>query len=294
MALRSDSSISIIFPAYNEQDNIALAAEQAIVCARSLFENWEIIIVNDGSKDRTGEIIDELARNESRVTAIQLSGNGGYGVALRSGIQAATKDLVFFCDSDLQFHLSELVLLLTWIEQYDIVIGYRVNRHDPFHRRLNAMGWNWLVRMVLGLRVRDIDCAFKLFRRTVFDAVSIDAVGAMINTEILVQAVGRNFKIKEVPVTHFPRMKGEQSGANLKVVLKAFRELAQLYRKLSGVEPLLIRFDRRRGHSSPPGRRKGQRRRVDLCINFRDRRRRIGDPGLCSEFELRSSEKVAG
>lgn len=276
MALVSRHSISIVFPAYNEEDNVASAVEQAAHCAESLFPDWEVIVVNDGSKDRTGAIIDDLAKGNERVVPIHHNGNGGYGKALRSGIQAATKDLVFFCDSDLQFHLGEMVLLLTWIEQYDLVIGYRVRRQDAFHRRMNAFGWGMLVRLVLGLKVRDIDCAFKLFRRPLFQAIKIDAVGAMVNTDILVQATRMGFRLKEVPVTHFPRMKGTQTGANIRVILKAFRELIQLRRKLATVGPIVTRVDRRRLQSPIDfrDRRKADRRKVNLCINFTDRRRR--------------------
>ena len=199
MALKSERSISIVFPAHNEQDNIREAVQQAMACAGSLFRDWEVIVVNDGSQDRTGEIVREMEQCDNRLIAVHHSKNGGYGAALRSGFQAATKELLFFCDSDLQFHLSELVLLLTWIEQHDYVIGYRVNRQDPIHRRFNAGSWNRLVRTVLGLKVKDIDCAFKLFRRSMFDVIKIDAVGAMVNTEILVQAKRMGFRCREVP-----------------------------------------------------------------------------------------------
>ena len=140
MALKARQDISIVFPAYNEEENIAKAAEQAIYFLESIFYDWEIIIVNDGSQDKTGEIINGLAQYHPKLLAVHHQGNQGYGAALKSGIQWASKELVFFCDSDLQFHLSELLLPLTWIEQYDIVIGYRAKRRDPVHRHLNAGG----------------------------------------------------------------------------------------------------------------------------------------------------------
>jgi len=140
--------------------------------------------------------------------------------------------LIFFSDSDLQFDISELSNLLYWIKEYDIVIGYRKNRRDPFVRRLYAFGWNTLVKLAFDLKVKDINCAFKIFKRHVFDKIRIDATGAMINTDILAQAVKYGFKIKEVPVTHYPRLKGKQTGANIKVIFKAFEELFRLHRKL--------------------------------------------------------------
>lgn len=276
MALVAQHSISIIFPAYNEEDNIAKAVGQAVQCMQLLFRDWEVIVVDDGSRDKTGEIIDGLAEQNPRVIALHHGANQGYGAALKTGILQASKELIFFCDSDLQFHLSELVLPLTWIEQYDIVIGYRSKRQDPLHRRFNAFGWNTLVRLLLGLKVKDIDCAFKLFRRVVFQAIQIDAVGAMVNTDILVQAIRMGFKIKEIPVTHFPRLQGKQTGANLHVVLKAFKELVRLYRKLRNIHPIVIEYDRRREphRPAPQERRRAERRQVMLPINFPDRRRR--------------------
>jgi glycosyltransferase involved in cell wall biosynthesis len=278
MALRSDRTISIVFPAYNEEDNIEAAVEQATACAESMFSDWEVIVVNDGSTDRTGEILRQLEEKDRRLKTVHFEGNGGYGKALRTGLETATQELVFFCDSDLQFHLSELVLLLTWIEQFDYVIGYRVRRSDPPHRLLNAWGWRMLVRMMLGLKVRDIDCAFKVFRREMFDHIKMDAVGAMINTDILVQAQRMGFTCKQVPVTHFPRMKGDQSGANLQVILKAFKELFELRSKLKGIEQIIVPHDRRKKQTPIPhaDARKTERRKVKLSINFKDRRRRNG------------------
>lgn len=274
MALLAQHSISVVFPAYNEKENIAKAVAQAVDCLDDLFEDWEIIIVDDGSRDGTGAIIDGLAAQDPRLVAVHHPRNEGYGAALRSGIQRARRDLIFFADSDLQFHLAELLLLLTWIEQYDVVIGYRVKRSDPLYRRINALGWKVLVRLVLGLKVKDIDCAFKMFRSHAFQLIQIDAVGAMVNTEILVQAKRMGFKIREVPVTHFPRLNGKQTGANLRVIFKAFRELIRLYVKLRSVELALSAYDRRMQQSarSISDRRVGERRKVMLPINFRDRR----------------------
>lgn len=277
MAFTARQSISIVFPAYNEEGNIAKAVEQATNFLGDLFRDWEIIVVNDGSKDGTGEILNKLSFHDNRVIPLHHESNKGYGAALRSGITKAQKDLIFFCDSDLQFHLNELLLLLSWIEQYDIVAGYRAKRTDPFHRKLNAMGWKALVRLLLGLKVRDIDCAFKLFKRDVFREIRIDAVGAMVNTDILVQATRMGFAIKEVPVTHFPRINGKQTGANIKVVLRAFKELLRLYSKLRNVSPIFIPYDRRKEKKNTKfiNKRGAERRKVSLPINFSDRRVRL-------------------
>ena len=277
MALLARQSISVVFPAYNEEVNLPRAIAQAERCLQSLTDDWEIIVVNDGSRDGTGQILEDLCRENPRLKGIHHEGkNRGYGAALRSGIQSATKDLLFFSDSDLQFHLAELPLLLLWIEQYDAVIGYRGKRSDPFYRKCNAFGWKMLVRLLLGLNVRDIDCAFKLFRTSMFRVISIDAVGAMVNTDILVQAMRMGFKIKEVPVTHFRRVHGSPTGANLRVVVKAFKELIRLYWKLKTVAPIVAPHERRRERVDVgEDRRTDERRSVSLPINHPDRRRRI-------------------
>jgi len=276
VALVAQRSITIVFPAYNEEANIAKAVAQATQCIERLCPDWEIIVVNDGSKDHTGTIVDGLASNDTRVIPIHHPVNRGYGAALKSGIQRASKELVFFCDADLQFHLSEIILMLTWIEQFDMVIGCRAKRRDTLHRRLNALGWKMLVRLLLGLKVQDIDCAFKLFRNVVFRAVQIDAVGAMVNTDILVQATRMGFRLKEVPVTHFPRLHGSQTGANLRVIVKAFKELFRLYYKLRTVHTVVYEDDRRhRQQDTPTNRRRTDRRQAMLPINFPDRRHRV-------------------
>lgn len=225
-------TISIVLPAYNEQENIAKSVEACREAFSEYFSGLEIIVVNDGSHDNTAAIIDELAAGCSDVFAIHHQGNRGYGAALCSGFNQASKELIFFTDSDLQFDLKEIKHLVKWIPVYDIVAGYRQRRADPYHRRLNAWGWNQLVRVVLGVNVKDIDCAFKLFHREVFEQIDIESAGAMINTEILYKARLNGMHLKEVPVSHFPRVAGEQTGANPKVILKAFRELFGLRGKL--------------------------------------------------------------
>jgi len=227
---KPNESISVVFPAFNEESNIKTLIDQTIQTLSELTDKWEIIVVDDGSSDRTSEIVKEY--ENSNIYVIRHPSNKGYGAALKSGIVSARNDLIFFSDSDLQFDIKELGKLLQWLNGYDIVIGYRIKRQDPFHRRLNAFGWNTLVRLMFGLKVKDINCAFKIFRRRVFDKIKIDAVGAMVNTDILSQAVKYGFRIKEVPVTHYPRLRGKQTGANIKVIVKAFKELLRLRNKL--------------------------------------------------------------
>ena len=146
---------------------------------------------------------------------------------------AARHELVFFTDGDLQFDLKELELLLRAIDGADVVVGYRIDRQDPPHRRLNAFLWNQLVRAMLGLRVRDVNCAFKLFRRQALAAAGpLEADGAMLSAELMIKLQRANLRIREVGVHHFPRSRGEQTGAKPGVILKAFRELMALRARL--------------------------------------------------------------
>ena len=226
------ASISVVFPAFNEEQNLEAIVRSALKVLPGLSHSFEVIIVNDGSVDRTAEVADRLASRSRHVKVVHHPRNLGYGAALKSGIDRATKDLVFFCDSDRQFTLNDLRRLLAWAGRFDIVAGYRQHRQDPLHRRINAKGWNLLVRFVFGLKLRDIDCAFKIFHREVFERLPIETVGAMVNTEILARALHQGFTIKEVPVRHFPRRFGQQTGAKPHVILKAFYELARMYFKM--------------------------------------------------------------
>jgi len=173
-----------------------------------------------------------LARRDPRVRSLHHERNRGYGAALRTGILASRKEHIFFTDADLQFDIDEIDALMEHAGRFDIIAGFREERADAAARRFNAWAWSHFIGLLFDLRVRDIDCAFKLFHRRVFDVVKIESIGAFVNTELLVRARAAGFKIHEVPVTHFPRQLGEQSGANPRVVAKAFWETARLYHDL--------------------------------------------------------------
>jgi glycosyltransferase involved in cell wall biosynthesis len=237
-------SLSVIFPAFNEAANIRSVVEDAHRTVPKLAPIFEIIVVNDGSKDRTGEICDRLTEEFSDVRVVHHPRNYGYGAALKSGIRLARYDLVFFTDADGQFELKEVAALLEQADAYDIVAGYRARRQDPPHRLLFAWGWNILVRLVLGIRIRDIDCAFKVFNRRVFDKVQINSVGAMVNTEIFAQVCRFGMTVKEVPVSHFPRRHGKPTGGNVAVIMKAFRELIKMRRKQHAITAVIRRVRR--------------------------------------------------
>ncbi len=226
------SSISLVFPAYNEELNIEKSISEAIRVLTQYADKFEVIVVNDGSADKTAEIVNRLAETDGRVIPVHHEKNRGYGAAIGSGFKKSCYDFVFFTDSDLQFNLEEISELIKWINNYDIVVGYRAKRADPMHRKLNAWAWNQLVRALLGIKVRDIDCAFKLFRRKVFDTITLNSLGAMVNTELLAMSAQHGFTMKEVPVSHYPREKGQQTGASLRVIAKAFVELYKMRGRL--------------------------------------------------------------
>jgi glycosyltransferase involved in cell wall biosynthesis len=224
--------LSLVFPVFDEEQNIAALLDAAHSIAMKLTPDFEIILVDDGSRDRSAEIIDRYCARDTRCRVVRHRNNSGYGAALRSGLREAQGELIFFSDADLQFDLSELEKLLEHTEEFDIVAGYRARRSDPWPRRLIAATWGVLVAGLFGLRVRDIDCAFKVFRRNVIDSIEIEAIGAFVNTEILVRAKAAAYRIHQVPVSHRRRRHGDQSGANPKVILRAIVELTTLFRAL--------------------------------------------------------------
>lgn len=226
--------LSIFFPAHNEVDNIGRVVEKARAVAAEVAEEYEVIVVNDGSKDGTRELADDLAAKYPEVRAVHHDVNRGYGGALKSGFQAARYEYIFFSDGDGQFDLSEIQLLLPHVPEHDLVIGYRIKRSDPFYRWLNAKMYALFIRMLHGLKVRDIDCAFKLMKREIFDSVHLKSDGALISAELLIRCQHEGYKWTEVGVHHYPREFGEQTGAKLKVILRMFREVWKLRRELRG------------------------------------------------------------
>jgi glycosyltransferase involved in cell wall biosynthesis len=228
----SPISISVFFPCYNEQDNVKRVVAKAVEVLEGMGADFEVIVVNDGSADGTGKAADALAAADKRVRVVHHPQNMGYGAAVQSGIRNARKELIFFTDGDGQFDIGEIKLLLPFIEQNDIVCGYRLDRKDPFVRKLNGWLWTQLICILFGMRIRDIDCAFKLFRNEVFERMKLSSAGALISAEILARATRRGYRIAELGVHHYPRTAGKQTGAKLKVILRAFRELFKLYNRI--------------------------------------------------------------
>lgn len=230
---RHADSLSVFFPCYNEQDNIRRVYESADKVLRSMDMDYEIIFVDDGSKDRTGEVADAIAAVDPRVRVVHHPVNLGYGAALRSGFRAATKHLVFYTDGDGQFDMNEMPPLLPLMEECDIVSCYRMNRQDSIVRKINAWCWTKLVCFLFSMKLKDIDCAFKLYKRKIFDGMEMKSTGALIDTEILARAMRKGYTVRQVGVHHYPRQAGTQTGAKLRVILRAFRELFKLHRQIT-------------------------------------------------------------
>lgn len=228
--------VSIVLPAYNEEENVRGAVAEATATAERLFADHEIVVVDDGSADATAATVREIGAADPRVRVISHERNRGYGEALRTGFLACRLDYVFFTDADLQFDMRELERFMPFATTVDVVAGYRLNRQDHLMRRLNGYGWNLLVRLLFYVPVRDIDCAFKLFKRRVLEEVDIESVGAMVNTELMVKLGRKGASVVEVGVSHRPRAAGEARGASPRVIAKALWEVARMRRRLAALD----------------------------------------------------------
>ncbi len=220
-----NKAISIFAPAYNEQDNI----EKFVITVNEYliknFNDYEIIIINDGSSDKTKKILKKLSKTNKNLKVINHEKNKGYGEAIKDGLRESSKDLIFFTDSDLQFNICELNSFLPSIKKYDAVIGFRKKRKDNLLRVINANLWSFLVWFLLNLRVKDVNCAFKLFKKEAVEDLKLLSSGALINAELLARLKNRKYSFKELPVSHFPRNAGNQTGAKFSVILKAIAEI---------------------------------------------------------------------
>jgi glycosyltransferase involved in cell wall biosynthesis len=226
--------LSVVLPAFNEEARVERVVRDCVAYLTDRMPDHELLIVNDGSRDRTGEILDRLVTEFPHLRPLHHPQNRGYGAALRTGFDAATKRFVFFMDADGQFDIRDLDRVLPLVTDDDhIVTGFRIERRDPFVRRLYArLFGGFLVRVMLGVRVRDLNCAFKLVPRKVFEHITLESTGALISGELYGRAVRRGFGIKEVGVRHYSRTAGVQTGARMSVILRAFYDLARLRRKI--------------------------------------------------------------
>ena len=237
--------LSYFFPAHNEEANVRGLVDEALGALPAIAETFEIVIVNDGSRDATGAIADELsAAHPDVVRAVHHPTNLGYGAALLSGFRAARYELVAFTDGDRQFHVEDIGRLtarLVEADNPDVVVGYRIKRADPLVRTLYARAYRFANRVWFGLKVRDVDCACKLFRRQALDGIAVESGGAFLSAELLIKLHAAGRTIVEVGVPHFPRTAGSPTGAKPSVVFRAVRDFWSLRLRMWSNRGLALR-----------------------------------------------------
>lgn len=219
----------MVLPAYNEAENIEAMVAEAVPALEANADDWEIVVVDDGSADETAAVTRRVAEREPRVRLVQHAVNQGFGSAVLTGFTSATKDWIFYTDADRQFVLAELERFVPHMENADLIAGYRAPRRDPFLRVFYGKGWSALCTLLFGYTVRDVDCGFKLLRREIIQdlAPRIGSRGATFSIEWLVRAKRAGYRFVELPVSHRPRVAGSQTGANVRVIVRAFRELVR-------------------------------------------------------------------
>lgn len=204
-----DKSISVFLPALNEEENIRDCIVSVNNYLRKRFKDYEILVIASGSTDKTPQIVTSLAKSNKRIKLINSKEKLGYGMALRAGFRNSKKELIFYTDSDNQFDINEMDKLLPLIGSYDIISSYRINRNDPIMRAIISDGYNFLIRVLFGLEVKDIDASFKLYKKEVLDKIILKSETGLIDAEVLIKAKRYGFSIGQVGVTHYPRTKGQ-------------------------------------------------------------------------------------
>jgi glycosyltransferase involved in cell wall biosynthesis len=230
---RKKPSLSIFFPAYNDAGTIASLALVAHMAAREIVDDYEVIVVEDGSPDHTGALLDEMATHFSWLKVVHHERNRGYGGALRTGFATASKDLVFYTDGDAQYDPREMkALMAAFSDDVDFVNGYKISRNDPFHRVVIGRVYHWFVKLAFGLRLRDVDCDFRLMRRSVFEKVRLTRSSGVICVELMKKVQDHGYRLAEVPVHHFHRSYGKSQFFNFPRVARTLLDLAKLWLEL--------------------------------------------------------------
>jgi len=240
-------SISAVIPAYNEALIIASTVQAVDDTLGRLTDDYEVIVVNDGSHDATPAIVAGLQQENPHVRLVSHAVNQGYGATLATGFAAATRDYIFLTDGDRQFDVQELAGFLPLLDRVDMVVGYRRPRADPWVRRFYGWGWNLLVNTLFGYTARDIDCAFKLFPRRLLQDVRLHSTGHTLSPELLIKARRAGYRIAEVRVTHLPRTLGQAKGARIDHIVRSLLELVKLRLDVAGARPV-----RRPNAATPP------------------------------------------
>jgi glycosyltransferase involved in cell wall biosynthesis len=226
------SSLSVFFPCYNEGENLPELVDKVCAFLPKIAKKYEIVVVNDGSNDRTKEIVKKLTKDCPQLRIVNHERNKGYGAALKTGIRSAKMDWVFWMDGDLQFDITSLSKFIGYVDRYDAVIGYRAHRADTFLRKVNGELYTRLINFLFGLDIKDIDCAFKLIRRSRLEKIAIETSSAFTSSEILIKLKGNGMKFKQLPVQHFPRLFGRPTGGSIRVIFKGLKETLIFFFKL--------------------------------------------------------------
>lgn len=235
--IRIPGSLSLVLPAYNEEENIRIVVEEALAVLPQYADVFEIVPVNDGSTDKTGEILEELARLDDHVRPVSYTKNKGYGGAVTSGFMATRYEYAMYMDSDRQFDINELSLLSPFVGKFDIVSGFRMERNDPLIRRINAEIFNIAVRILFGVHMRDLDCGFKVFRGDQVRSLDLISTGALIDCEMQAKLRRQGATLMQVGVHHYPRVAGTPTGGDIRVILKAMRDILILWWKMRDYHP---------------------------------------------------------
>ncbi|HSJ55907.1 MAG TPA: glycosyltransferase family 2 protein [Anaerolineae bacterium] len=223
-------SISAFFPAYNDGGTIPSMVLTALMTLREISDDYEVIVVNDGSADYTPDVLDELAGRYPELRVVHHAQNRGYGGALRTGFESATKDLIFYTDGDAQYDPREMTRLYkAWSDDVDLVNGYKISRSDPLHRIIIGRIYHWTVKTAFGLGVRDVDCDFRLMRRTIFDTVQLESDSGVICVELMKKVTDAGFRIAEVPVHHYHRAYGKSQFFNFRRIWRTGKQLWALW-----------------------------------------------------------------
>jgi len=234
---KSNLGISVFFPAYNDGGSIASMVINAIMTLKKITNNYEVIVVDDGSKDNTGQIIDELAKKYRHVRAIHHKVNKGYGGALRTGFASARKELIFYTDGDAQYDVRELANLVPLMKEgVDVVNGYKIKRSDPLHRKIVGKLYHYSVKFAFGLKIKDVDCDFRLIRKKVFEKVHLKSNTGVICVELMKKIQSAGFNVQEIGVHHYHRMHGKSQFFNFSRIAKTLIALAKLW-----VETVLLK-----------------------------------------------------
>jgi dolichol-phosphate mannosyltransferase len=249
--------LSLVIPAFNEAAVIARAIAEAETALSRHFAHFEVLVINDGSSDATAKEVRRVLSESPHTRLLQHRMNRGYGAALRTGFEAAQYELVAFTDADCQFDLTDLAQLAPLTAEAPIVVGYRTDRKDPWRRRFLSWGYNVMARTLLGTRVRDVDCALKVFRREVLSGLLPAARGFFVNTEMMTRARQMGLNVAEVPVTHRPRA-GGASKVSLREVPRTARTLLAFWwcevvrRRMPSVSPMVVQAKVMRPEAAAP------------------------------------------